>query len=95
MLEYVMLISSAKITPGKECNFSWSRIRLSAHPFTPPHPPLIRAAPKHVRLVCDIYCTHAYLYRYDSTVFCYRKLKSRRLNFLINCRSNLIINIVI
>ena len=48
----------------------------------------------HVHLACNIYCTHVYLYRCDSTVFSFLKLKSRRLNFLINCRSNLSINIV-
>ena len=48
----------------------------------------------HVRLVCDIYYAHAYLCRYDFTLFCFRKLKLRRLIFLINCRSNLTINIV-
>ena len=31
---------------------------------------------------------------FDSTVFCLRKLKSRRLIFLIDCRSNLATNIV-
>ena len=46
----------------------------------------------HVRLVSDIYRAHAYLCRCDSTVFCFRKLKSRRLIFLINFRSNLTIN---
>ena len=47
-----------------------------------------------VRLVCDIYCGHAYLCRCDSALFCFRKLNSRRLIFLIHCRSNLTINIV-
>ena len=47
----------------------------------------------HVRLVCNIYCAHAYLCCCDSTVFCLRKLKSRRSIFLINCQSNLTINI--
>ena len=49
---------------------------------------------EHVRLVCDIYCAHEYLCRCDSTLFCFRKLTSRQLIFLINCRSNLRINIV-
>ena len=48
----------------------------------------------HVRLVCNIYCAHARLCFCDSTIFCFRKLKSRRLIFLINCGSNLTINIV-
>ena len=48
----------------------------------------------HVRLVWDIYCAHAYLCRYDSTLFCFRKLRPTRLSFLINCLSNLTINIV-
>ena len=50
--------------------------------------------PPHVHLVCDIYCAHAYLCRCDSKVFRLRKLKSKRLIFLINFRSNLTINIV-
>ena len=54
----------------------------------------IRIIFTHVRLVCDIYCAHAYLCRCDSTLFCFRKLKLRQLIFLINCRSNLTINIV-
>ena len=48
----------------------------------------------HVRLVWEIYCAHAYLCHYNSTLFCFWKLKLRRLIFLINCRSNLTINIV-
>ena len=48
----------------------------------------------HVRLVCDIYCAHAYLCRYHSALFCFRKMKLRGLIFLINCGSNLTINIV-
>ena len=48
----------------------------------------------HVCLLCDICCVHAYLCRCDSTLLCFRKLKSRRLIFLINCRSNLTMNIV-
>ena len=48
----------------------------------------------HDRLACDIYCAHACLRRYDSTLFYFEKLKPRRLIFLINCRSNLTINIV-
>ena len=47
-----------------------------------------------VRLVCDIYCVHAYLCHYDSALFCFRKLNLRRLIFLINCLSSLTINIV-
>ena len=38
----------------------------------------------HVHLVCDIYCAYAYFCGCDSTIFCFRKLKSRRLIFLIN-----------
>ena len=38
----------------------------------------------HVHLVCDIYCAHAYFCGCDSTLFCFQKLKSRRLIFLIN-----------
>ena len=49
---------------------------------------------RHVRLVCDICCAHGYLYRCASRLFCFRKLKSRWLIFLINCQSNLTINIV-
>ena len=41
-----------------------------------------------------IYCAHAYLCRCDSTLFCFWKLKLRRLIFRVNCRSNLTINIV-
>ena len=44
--------------------------------------------------LCDIYCAHAYLCRCHSSLFCFRKLKPRRFIFLINCRSNLTINIV-
>ena len=50
--------------------------------------------PSHVRLVWDIYCAHAYLCHCDSTLLCFQKLKLRRLIFLINCRSDLTINIV-
>ena len=48
----------------------------------------------NVRLVCNICCAHAYLCRCDSTAFCFRKLKSKRLTFQINCRTNLTVNIV-
>ena len=46
----------------------------------------------HARLVCDIYCAHAC--RCYSTLFCFQKLKPKRLIFLINCRSNLKMSIV-
>ena len=46
----------------------------------------------HVRLVCDIYCAHAC--RCYSTLFCFWKLKPKRLIFLINCRSNFKMSIV-
>ena len=49
---------------------------------------------EHVHLVCDIYCAHAYLCRCDSTLFCFRKLRPKRLIFLSNCWSNLTISIV-
>ena len=48
----------------------------------------------HAHLVCDIYCVHTYLCHCGSTQFCFQKLKSRRLIFLINCWSNLTINMV-
>ena len=48
----------------------------------------------HVRLVCDIYFAHAYLCRCNSKLFCFRKLKPRRLIFLFNCWSNLTMDIV-
>ena len=47
-----------------------------------------------VHLICGIYCSHGYSCRYDSIIFCFRKLKVRRLIFLINYWSNLKINIV-
>ena len=46
------------------------------------------------RLVWDIYCAHAYLCHCDSTLFSFQRLKPRRLIFLINCWSNLNMNIV-
>ena len=39
---------------------------------------------KHVCLICDICCAHAYLCRCNSTVFSLPKLKTRRLIFLTN-----------
>ena len=46
----------------------------------------------HVPLICDIYCAHAHLSLRDFTVFGFRKLRAKRLIFLMNCRSNLTVN---
>ena len=56
--------------------------------------PMRTQDPMNIRLVCHIYCVHAYLRRCDSTLSCFRKLKPKRLIFLSNCRSNLTISIV-
>ena len=82
----MFFISSKKL-------FSFSRYSnfcISTFPSFSPCQPLL----EHVRLVWDIYYAHAYLCHYDSALFCFQKLELRQFIFLINCRSNLTINIV-